>query len=173
MKRFHSRQGFTLLEVVISLSLLVMIFGGVVSLIIMTSEAEKTAKNQLIASYLAQEALELLRYKRDLNYILVEAPFHDISSEVDNTPYSFTLNYDGTVAAAGTDVTAITPLNLSTFYTHAAVTPATNFRRLVTTTYHDAAGPLPIRIDISVQVYWKDDTKSDTYTLTSELMDID
>jgi hypothetical protein len=34
-----------------------------------------------------------------------------------------------------------------------------------------AAGPLPAYIDVKVEVYWKEDTKQNTYTLTSQLTD--
>ncbi len=170
----NRHEGFTLLEVVVALSVLIVVFGGVVSLIVMMSESEKHAKNGQIAALLASEALELVRYKRDLNYILDASPFSDIADETDAEVYSFTINYDGSVAPSSTsDVSQADILYSGTFYTQTVVSSPTFFRRLVTTTYHAAAGPLPARIDIAVEVYWKDDTKQDTYTLTSELLDIE
>ncbi len=168
----QKEKGFTLLEFVVSLGLLIMVFGGVTSVAILSSDAERTSKNNLISAFLASEAQELLRYRRDLNYILDASAFHDIAVEVDDTPYSFTINYDGSIASSATsDVTQTNVMEIaSNFYSHSAGTD-TIFRRLVTTTYHEAEDPLPARIDILVQVYWRDGTKQDTYELRSELQD--
>ncbi len=154
------------------MGLIIMVFGGVTGLAMLSIEAGRSSKNNLIAANLAQEAENLIRYKRDLNYILVVSPFTDIAIETDLTAYYFTINYDGTIAAeTSADVKLATPLQLvGNFYAQGSGT-VTKFRRLVTTTYHDAAGPLPAYIEVKVDVYWNDDTKSNTYTTTSELSD--
>ncbi len=172
MKFFKTQKGFTLLEVVVALGLLIMVFGGVTGLAIMLSEAGRSTRNNLIASNLAQEAENLLRYKRDLNYILVVSPFTDIAIETDNTAYYFTLNYDGTAAPeASASVQSATPLQIvSNQYAQGSGT-VTKFRRLITTTYHIAAGPSPAYLDVKIEVYWNEDTKNNTYTLYSELSD--
>jgi hypothetical protein len=149
-----------------------MVFGGVTGLAILLSEAGRSTKNNLIASNLAQEAENLLRYKRDLNYILNVSPFTDIAIETDNTSYYFTLNYDGTAASeTSPSVQSAAPLQIvSNFYAQGSGT-VTKFRRLITTTYHIAAGPAPAYLDVKIEVYWNEDTKSNTYTLYSELSD--
>lgn len=165
-------QGFTLLEVVVALGLLIMVFGGVTGLAILSTEAAKSSKNNLIASYLAKEAMELVRYRRDLNYILTVSPFDQIATESDTAVYNFNISYTGTIDPAGTDVTQTPALvTSSNFYTQALATTTTRFRRLVTTTYHVAAGPLPAYIEVRVEVYWNEDTRHNTYTLTGELSD--
>ena len=167
-----TERGFTLLEVVVAIGLLIMVFGGVTGLAILNSEAGKSSKNNLVAAYLAKEGQELVRYKRDLNYILLVSPFSSIATESDGAVLYFTINYDGTVAAVSSpDVTLTTALgNTGSVYAQGSGT-ASIFHRLVTTTYHAAAGVLPARIDVKVDVYWKEDTKQSTYTLTSELTD--
>lgn len=166
------KQGFTLLEVVVSIGLLIMVFGGVTSLAILSAEAERSSKNNLIAAYLAKEAQDLVRNKRDANYLADLSPFNSIAVETDSTDYNFTINYDLTIASSATaEVSEVSPLDIvSNFYAQAAGTD-TIFRRLVTTTYHDATDDYPARIDVLVEVYWKEDTRQNTYSLTSELTD--
>lgn len=177
MKNFQNKQGFTLLEVVVAIGLLILVFGSVVSLAILTREAEQASKNNLIATYLAQEAQSLVRYQRDKNYLDTGTPFTSlVSEEVDNSVYNFLIDYNGTIlSSAIADVTSadLAPLkiNNTSYYDHSEVGLDTIFKRLVTTTYHVAAGLLPAYIDVKVEVYWKSDTKSNTYTLNSQLTD--
>lgn len=170
--RLVQQKAFTLLEVVVSLGLLIMVFGGVTSLALLSSEAERSSRNNFVAAYLAKEAENLVRYKRDLNYILLASPFNEIAIETDNTNYSFVMDYNSVIIAAeNPDVKQAMAIKTDNgFYTTSSGT-GTIFRRLVTTTYHAAAGPLPARIDVKVEVYWKSDSKQNTYTLTSELTD--
>ncbi len=172
MNTKDTTKGFTLLEVVVSLGLLIMVFSGVTGLAVISTEAGRSSKNNLIAANLAQEAENLLRYKRDLNYILAVSPFTDIAIETDNTAYYFTIDYDATITPeTSADVSVAAPLQIvSNFYAQASGT-VTKFRRLITTTYHIAAGPLPAYIEVKIDVYWNEDTKHSTYTTTSELSD--
>ena len=61
------KQGFTLIETMVALAIFSV---SVVSLIVMTSQGVANvslAKNKLIASYLAQEGIEVVRNNRDSN----------------------------------------------------------------------------------------------------------
>lgn len=173
MKTIIKTKGFTLLEVVIALGLLIMVFGSITSLAILTREAEQAAKNNLIAAYLAKEGQDLVRYKRDKNYLEAISPFVSIAIETDNTDYNFIIDYVGTIASESSpDVKLATPLRINNyFYENSGAGTPTIFRRLVTTTYHAAAGLLPAYIDVKVEVYWNSDTKQNTYTLVSQLTD--
>ncbi len=169
----HTTKGFTLLEVVVSIGLLILVFGGVTSLAILASEAERSSKNNLIAAYLAKEGQDLVRYKRDLNYILDPlAPFADIATITDGAIYYFKINYDLTLTSTtDSDVRNAEVLDsLNNFYAQGSGVD-TIFRRLVTTTYYDATEDYPARINVLVQVSWKEDTRQNTYSLTSELTD--
>jgi len=179
MKQRQIEKGFTLLEVAVALGLLIMVFGSVVSLAILTRESEQASKNNLIAAYLAKEGQELVRYQRDKNYLDGASAFTSISTETDGVDYNFLIDYTPAIyAAASPDVTLADQLRINQdsngndFYdNNSGSGTVTIFRRLVTTTYHIAAGPLPAYIDVKVEVYWKSDTKKNTYTLTSQLTD--
>lgn len=174
MKFQKKQKGFTLLEVVVSLALIVTVFGGVTSLAILTRESEQASKNNLVASYLAKEGQELVRYYRDQNYLRGATAFFEISDGADNTDYTFFIDYSGTVThTTTTDVkeAELLKINTDNFYNNAGSGTDTIFRRLVTTTYHIATETTAAYIDVKVEVHWKSDTKQNTYTLNGTLSD--
>ncbi|MFA6171139.1 MAG: hypothetical protein WCW77_05770 [Patescibacteria group bacterium] len=60
--------GFSILEVVIAIFIITMGLVGILSLVELNLKANYINKNNLIASMLAQEGLELVRNKRDYNF---------------------------------------------------------------------------------------------------------
>jgi len=175
MKHYQAEKGFTLLEVVVSLGLLIMVFGSATSLLILTRESEQTSKNNLIAAYLAKEAQDLVRYRRDYNYINLALPFNGLAVEIENGSNNpILIDYTGQIVpATSADVKLVNPLKINDqgFYYHndAPEAPATIFRRLVTSTYHAASPDLPAYLDVKAEVYWQSDTKKDIYTLESQV----
>ncbi len=61
--------GFTLIESVVAISVLVMALVGPMTLASRSIYVQRTAKNTLIAASLAQEGLELMRWYRDNNVL--------------------------------------------------------------------------------------------------------
>lgn len=172
MKRFSRHRGFTLIEVAVAMALVTMTFGGVMSLIIISRESSINGKNNLIAGYLAAEGLELVRSLRDDNYSAGEDVFESIS-DLDGE-YVFTIDYlkSPTTQSEGLAVAAAPVLNLlDGHYTYSTDTgyKPTIFRRLVTTVYHDDA--IPPYLTVTSSVFWKQDTKQHTETVTSQLTD--
>ena len=172
--------GFTLLEVVVAMALLVMAFGGLIGLLILTQESKVNGKNNMIATYLAQEGLDIVRSVRDENY--AEGPLSDpqpvdVFKEIfDDTgaPYSFTIDYTGDTSIAvqptGMAVKNSPPLTLfNNFFMYSAdpVATSTIFHRLITTTYYPSA--VPPYLEVTSQVYWQFDNKQNTVTLKDEL----
>jgi len=176
MQQHQTEKAFTLLEVVVSLGLLIMVFGSATSLLILTRESEQTSKNNLIAAYLAKEAQDLVRYQRDANYISGRSSFYGIGVESDGSTYRLLIDYTGQIIeATSTDVKLVSPLKINDqgfyYHTDAPEAPASIFRRLVTTTYHAASPDLPAYLDVKTEVYWQSDTKKDTYILESQVFD--
>lgn len=60
--------GFTLLEVMVAIFIIIMGLGGALSLIRYTVSAAATSAARLLAANLAQEGIEVVRNIRDLNY---------------------------------------------------------------------------------------------------------
>ena len=63
------RQSFTLIELVVSIFIILLTLGGVFSLLVQTIRATSDLPDQLIANYLAQEGIEIVRNIRDANWI--------------------------------------------------------------------------------------------------------
>ncbi len=61
--------GFTLLEMIIALFIITVGIGGVVALINQSLIASQITASKLVASYLAQEGIELVRNIRDTNWL--------------------------------------------------------------------------------------------------------
>jgi prepilin-type N-terminal cleavage/methylation domain-containing protein len=68
MKRRHtSTKGFTIIETLIAISILTMVIAAVGSVIHSSLRASLHARDQVVATFLAQEALETVRHARDIN----------------------------------------------------------------------------------------------------------
>lgn len=61
----HKKKGFTLLEALVSIAILVTAVGGPLFIASQSISNGETARNEAVASYLAQEAIEVLRKQRD------------------------------------------------------------------------------------------------------------
>ena len=67
MNKISKKTGFSLLEVMVALSLLVITISSTMALIANSFNTVTEAKNKIIARYLAQEAIEYVRKVRDGN----------------------------------------------------------------------------------------------------------
>ncbi len=173
----NSRRGFTLIEVVVAIGILVLALGGAMSLIILTRESEEAAQGSLVATYLAREGLELTRYVRDANYANDTDFYTGIANPDDPYTYSFIMDFTGpaSISAAASDDPALAPViqRYENNYQYSVEAEAvdTFFRRLITTTYHPAASGQAAFLDVRVDVYWNRDGKKRTYSLSGQLVD--
>ena len=62
-------EGFSIMEIIVVIFIISLGLVGVLSLIMQNIRVEQVNKNMLIASQLAQEGLELVRNKRDTNWL--------------------------------------------------------------------------------------------------------
>lgn len=67
--KIKNGKGFTLLEVIIAIFLITVGVGATVSLINQTLSSSQVISSRLVASYLAQEGIELVRNIRDGNWL--------------------------------------------------------------------------------------------------------
>ena len=63
------RSGFTLIEVLVAISILAVVITATMSLVTNNISITFIAKNQLLANHLANEGIELVRQKRDSNIL--------------------------------------------------------------------------------------------------------
>jgi len=168
MKIFKSlkvKAGFSLMEILVVLFIVSSAMLGVVSLIVQNIQVQSVNKNNLIASSLAQEGLELIRQTRDLNW-QNHQPFNTNLSDG-----SYQIDYRSSVP---TSAAVATPLYIKDgFYVHDSggemdLTPTIFSRQIVITEYQSYPGkPLEVRSIIS----WIDRGHPYHYELQTLLFD--
>lgn len=164
-------KGFSLVEVLVVIS--VMTFGllGLVSLVKQNIQVQSVNKNFLIASMLSQEGLELVRNIRDENWLDENLTGPDdwkdglIPEGVSST---FTIEHDGDIVEAVdliSDPGARLYFDVNNFYNHEDTSGGTTiFRRLITVDDSD-----PNYIDVSSHVRWQERGRSFDYTAVTYL----
>ncbi len=65
----HRERGFTLIETFVAITILLMAIVGPLTLATRSLFSALVARDQLVASYLAQDAVEFVRYRRDSNFL--------------------------------------------------------------------------------------------------------
>ncbi len=171
------QKGFTIIEVVVAIGILVLALGGAMSLIILTRESENSAQNTLVATYLAQEGQEMIRYVRDSSALYGSDHFGAIATTIDPYIDSFVIDSTGkdsiesVPSGLAKDAPVLRILNGRYTYSDDPAATETLFHRLITTTYHAPAGGLPAYLDVKSEVYWDWDGKKRTYSLMSQLTD--
>jgi prepilin-type N-terminal cleavage/methylation domain-containing protein len=176
----NSRSGFTLIEVVVSMALLVLVLSGLIGVMLVSQETKVSTKNNLIATNLAQEGIDLVRFIRDQHYYNgdtdIFADIYEGSGDPEEV-YRFTIttDKDGAIKTNVFSEGAVKDSDTLEIFEHrylysdddAAI--QTPFRRLITTTYDSAGSPPSLKV-IS-EVYWQSDSKQNTITANDELTD--
>ena len=166
-------RGFTLVETLVAITVVVTAMVGPLYAVQQSLNASRTAREQLIASSLAQEGVEYVRAIRDSNYLFVLRT---------SSPRSWLFGLDGTggsvnciAAACVVDPTqtvnpvsrTIGPLYLSptNLYTQVAIVPTpTIYTRTVLLT------PVSVsEMTVTVVVTWRTKNQTRNVTITERL----
>ncbi|MBW6440415.1 hypothetical protein K0B03_00020 [Patescibacteria group bacterium] len=75
------KNGFSLIEIIFSIGILTITIVSVISLLIFNLKTEITNKNKVIAIYLAQEGIEIVREVRDNNWLAGDDWLNGISED--------------------------------------------------------------------------------------------
>jgi len=171
-KTIHPRRyfGFSIIEVIIAISLINIGLLAISSLVIQNIQTEEVNREYVIASMLAQEGLELVRNIRDNNWR------HDLDWKNGNGVNSATdivqdgdyiIKRDGTIdnSIDNIDELGARLYLYNGFYDHEAVGTATVFYRLITVVDDDP----PDNITLTSTVRWKDRSKTYNFVATTKL----
>lgn len=166
-KKIQSNSAFTIIEVMVAIAIISIGMLGVVSLMSQNIQVQVVNKNNLIASMLAQEGIELVRGIRDENWLDQANPvFHDGLGEkfaidaVNKVPDATTLSIDGQGASL---------FIKDGFYQHDNTGIQTIFSRLLEVT-PDSDTP-PKYITVKSTVRWKSGDRSSDYIAETTLYD--
>lgn len=97
MKLNSKNQGFTLLEAIVAIAILLVAVTSASGLVLSSLQNLHVTKNRVIAAYLAQEGIEVVRAIRDENWI--NGRDYDVELTPSLTPYC--VRYDSTVLISG------------------------------------------------------------------------
>ena len=159
MLNFLKKQtGFSILEIVVAIFIIVMGMVGVLSLITQNIQVQYINKNNLIASQLAQEGLELARNKRDKNWLEGNDWIFSI------TPGNYKMDYTGYIGiVSGIEETRLQQSNevgREGYYWYGG-TVNTIFYRLITTSQAS-----PASLTVSCLIQWAD--RGQTYQYVAD-----
>lgn len=154
--RQKSASGFTLIELLIASTLVMIVFGSILALVNYSLYATTFIQNNLIASFLAQEGIELVIKKRGENWILGKS-FDDGLA-----PGNYRIDYQGNMDAVFSE-----PLKFDELrgYQYASGR-ATNFARKITL---ESVSPEHLRV--TSEVVWKSRTKAFSVVVEDHLYD--
>lgn len=153
--------GFTILEIIVVIFIITMGLVGVLSLIIQNVQVQYVNKNNLIASQLAQECLELIRNIRDNNWLAG----NDWDSGLVPENY-YIVDYTGSLNSVAGISEAKLQLRDTGFYWHDPSDPDTIFSRLITITQ-----PSLELLNISCLVQWSEKSGVKEYVVDTILYD--
>ena len=165
MKIFLTKQsGFSILEIVVAFSIITIGLVGVLSLTTQNVQVEYINKNNLIASQLAQEGLELVRNIRDNNWLSGNNWDDGI------TPGAYILDYTGFInSVAGIEEARLQQrddVGEEDYYWHQAGDPNSLFSRLITITQTS-----PELLNVSSLIQWEDRGQTYQYVADTVLYD--
>jgi prepilin-type N-terminal cleavage/methylation domain-containing protein len=173
-KNIWQNSGFTIMEMTIVIFIITVGLTGVLSLATQNVQVQTIDKGTVIASQLAQEGLELVRNKRDTNWIQTANPAYwnvstSSASRLDIIQLAKSKQYtvDAVTGSIGSAPTGITDagaklyLNAAKFYTHQVTATSTPFSRLITVGNESGASTTVICL-----VQWK--TGNNTYNYSAQ-----
>jgi len=164
-KKITNNQGFTLLEIAVAVFIVSFGIVGVLALIHYNMQAEQVSKRQLVASQLAQEGLELVRNRRDNNWLNDLAWGEGITNLSDN---NFIVDYEGSFDESVDSLNedgAKLYLNPQGFYDHQGST-STPYSRIINIKDIESDN-----FTLESTVQWSDQKGTHKYKAETELYD--
>lgn len=147
------KRGFTLIEVILAISVLTLAVGGIFTLIQQTLVVASISNSKLTAAYLAQEGMEIVRNIRDNNWLYQKRVNPTISWKAGLTTGEYEASYDSQTLNFYTDRNLYINGD-NGFYTYIDSPDSndiqTKFKRKITITEIGEN-----TIDVSVNVAWQ------------------
>ena len=170
LKQKNKRTGFSLLEVIIAIYILVVGILGVITLTIITTKAGAVSSSRLIAANLAQEGIEVIKNLRDLNY---EEPTPGCSWSCWHTTISsalgnYLVQYNSTALLSYVDTPLLYDSSNGLYSYTSGSTSKYNFKRVITLTNTNPASP-NVSVKVISTVTWAENGQSHSLIAETDL----
>lgn len=131
-----NQKGFSLIEVTFSIAIITISLVSVISLFSNNIKSEIESRNKLIAVYLANESIEIVRQQRDNNWFggvgwMTDIPIGNVAV-VPQDAADVRKGWDIVAAASGTDERKVFLTNNDIYLNNAATAADTMFERYLT-----------------------------------------
>lgn len=161
-KQINSNAAFSIIEAMVAIGIVSIGMMGVLSLVTRNILTQTLNKNNLIASMLAQEGLELVREVRDTNWLIDPVVSFD-----DGIPATSTIDFYGFQSSGQDFSSSVTDIKLDSngFFGHTGAT-STMFKRLITVSRTSSEF-----INVKSTVRWRQNDKDYNYIAETLLYD--
>ena len=150
------KQGFTLMEAIVAITVITVGIVGVLSLVSQTISSSTFSKDKLVAAYLAQEGIEIVRNIRDTNW--VEGVASSWYEGLTGCASGYEADYDDTDLSCWSDPGRFLELQSGGFYSYDSGTQP-KFKRKITIVLVGTN-----ELKVSVEIQWQE--KGQNYPLT-------
>ncbi len=168
--RLRAQKSFTILEVILAIFVLTIAISGAFALISQTLVSASLVQSKLIAAYLGQEGIEIIKNIRDSNWIKISQGTPDIvwdKGVSDTLPigglqhFDFIADYNSSFLSPLEDK----PLNLSLdgFYSY-SFGQATSFKRKISVKKIDEND-----IEVLVEISWQERGRNHLFQVSDNL----
>jgi len=153
--------GFSLLEVIVAIYILLIGIVGVMELTINATKASAVSSSKLLAANLAQEGIEVVKNIRDLNY--GENGWTDWHTNIAEGNYL--LQYNDSALRAYADTPLLYNSSTGLYSYTSGSTSKYNFKRVITLWGIDPG----VSVKVTVTVSWTENNRNHTLIVEEEL----
>lgn len=164
-----NKEAFSLIEIVIVLFVISMGLIGILSLIVQNIQSQDYNKNNLIATQLSQEGIELIRRVRDNNFKQGNA-FNFGLAEVPGEVFSYCLDYNDAELTISSEA-CLLRLDGDDFYVHETVGVSSGFSRLIKVELASEGVAENVLLKVISEVSWQSRRGTSSYTTETWLYD--
>lgn len=168
MKSFHTQKnsGFTIIETLVAVAILMISIAGPLTIAHKGLLAATYARDQVTASYLAQDAMEFVKNKRDNNKLADKSWLTGISQCISVNCSVDTINTDNNITVCGSS--CVLKKDNSLGYNHSTGNNS-QFSRYF---YITSNNTNPEQATLTVEVSWKSGTIENQVLYKSEMFDV-
>ena len=167
----QKKPAFSLIEIIIVLFIISMGLIGILSLIVQNIQSQDYNKNNLIATQLSQEGIELIRRIRDNNF-KQDFDFNFGLAGASGEIVSYCFDYNDSAPTISSEA-CLLRLDGDGFYVHETVGISSGFSRLIKVELIDDEESLAVGVALKVisEVYWQRRGGTSSYTTETWLYD--